>query len=250
MTDAWSVWLPTVTDEDREARASELFRPRMTSVGFFGALTLHGLLLALVVLAAGHAMAPAVPPADPQGLQAEVISARDFDTLRGMTPPPEPEMPPPAAGEPLPSIPPLPRTAAAPRARAATQPEMIRPTRLLSEQALDSPRSRGLRRSLATLADEERIAQLCDLEAMEQVAAWNPAYRPDRLVDYALSDTRMEGDTLVAHGGAFRSRRQWYEISFRCELDAGQRKVAGFAFHVGEAIPREEWASDNLAAVR
>lgn len=120
---------------------------------------------------------------------------------------------------------------------------------MLSDLALGQPHNRGLRRELGRLVDEDRIAQLCDLEAMEQIHAWKADFQPDRLVDYALSDTRMEGRTLTAHGGAFRSQRKWYEVSYRCELDPGLRKVVGFAFRVGAAIPREEWTADNLPSL-
>ncbi|MBS7536290.1 DUF930 domain-containing protein [Ancylobacter sonchi] len=126
---------------------------------------------------------------------------------------------------------------------------MIRPTRMLSEQALADPRSRATRRALATLAEEERIAQLCDLEAMEQIHVWQPGYQPDRLVDYARADTRMRGNSLIAGGGAFRSHLKWYEVSFSCDLDAGLRRVVGFAFKVGAPIPRQDWTSLNLPAV-
>ncbi|WP_246251847.1 DUF930 domain-containing protein [Ancylobacter pratisalsi] len=251
-----------MSDEDGAARVTALLPAREARVDLLASFALHGALLALLILAAR----PVLTPPDVPGIQTEVISERDFEALRGgVASPPAPTASEPALQEPAlqepalhppvpaspPAVPPGSPSAAVRHGRAATpQPEMIRATRMLSEQALDSPRSRGLRRSLATLAGDERMAQLCDLEAMEQVQAWNASFQPDRLVDYALSDTRMEGDTLVAHGGAFRSRRQWYEISFRCELDPSQRKVIGFAFHVGEAIPRDEWAIDNLAASR
>ncbi|ADH89579.1 protein of unknown function DUF930 [Ancylobacter novellus DSM 506] len=125
---------------------------------------------------------------------------------------------------------------------------MIRPSRMLSERALADPRSRAARRALATLAGEERIAQLCDLEAMEQIHAWQPGYQPDRLVDYARADTRLRETTFTATGGAFRSHRTWYEVSFHCELDASLAKVVSFAFKVGEPIPREEWSALSLPA--
>lgn len=151
--------------------------------------------------------------------------------------------PPEPAAEPIPGGVP---SAVAPR--AAPPHDMIRPSRMLSERALADPRSRAARRALATLAGEERIAQLCDLEAMEQIHAWQPGYQPDRLVDYARADTRLRETTFTATGGAFRSHRTWYEVSFHCELDASLAKVVSFAFKVGEPIPREEWSALSLPA--
>lgn len=213
-----------------------------------------GVLAALVLVGARSLPEPADAPA----LETEIISSRDFAALRAVpapavSPAPVPSSP---AAEALPGAgaasPPAALPLTAPSlvpAKSTTHPEMIRPARMLSEQALDSPRSRGLRRELARLAEEDRLAQLCDLEAMEQIHAWRPEFQPDRLVDYASGDASLEGAVFTAKGGAFRSQRHWYEVSYRCELDPPRRKVVGFAFHVGAAIPREDWASYNLPAV-
>lgn len=205
-----------------------------------------GVLAALVLVGAREFPQPADAPA----LETEIISSRDFAALRGVPAPAVSPAPVPSS----PSAEALPRAGAvSPPAHAApakpAAPEMIRPARMLSEQALDSPRSRGLRRELARLGEEDRLAQLCDLEAMEQIHAWRPEFQPDRLVDYASGDTALEGAVFTARGGAFRSQRHWYEVAYRCELDPALRKVVGFAFHVGAAIPREDWASYNLPAI-
>lgn len=211
-------------------------------------LVLHLALFAAALLAGVRTFRE---PADAPALETEIISSRDFAALRAATqrlPPP----PPSSADATLPSgAASAPASAASPglAAKPAGPPDMVRPSQMLSEQALGHPRSRGLRRELGRLVEEDRIAQLCNLEAMEQIHAWRGDFQPDRLVDYARSDTRMDGRTLIAHGGAFRSARNWYEVSYQCELDPELSKVVGFAFHVGAAIPREEWAADNLPAL-
>ncbi|MDQ0509476.1 DUF930 domain-containing protein [Ancylobacter amanitiformis] len=222
-----------------------------------GSVGVHLALFAAILFVAVPAR---LPPIEENAVETEVIDARAFDALRGVTPAPSgaarSETPLPApdtASEALPSARPTsmpPPVAAVPGTAARPViPDMIQPSRMLSDLALGQPHNRGLRRELGRLVDEDRIAQLCDLEAMEQIHAWQADFQPDRLVDYALSDTRMEGTTLIAHGGAFRNQRKWYEVSYRCELDAGLRKVVGFAFRVGAAIPREEWATDNLPSL-
>ncbi len=199
-----------------------------------------GVLAALVLVGARDFPEPADAPA----LETEIISSQEFAALRA-APAPVSSLPSaetlPRGGEAVPSAP----SRVLP-AKPAAAPEMVRPSRMLSEQALDAPRSRNLRRELARLGEEDRLAQLCDLEAMEQIHAWRPEFQPDRLVDYASGDTALEGAVFTARGGAFRSRRQWYEVAYRCELDAPRRKVVGFAFHVGGAIPREDWVAYNL----
>jgi hypothetical protein len=208
------------------------------------ALVLH---LVALVAALRLGGVPVLQPPEEQAVETQLIGAREFEALRApprAAPLPQQVAPQPAA-EPIPGAAPSAPVAAT---RAAPPDDMIRPSRMLSERALADPRSRAARRALATLAGEERIAQLCDLEAMEQIHAWQPGYQPDRLVDYARADTRLRDTVFTATGGAFRSHRTWYEVSFRCELDASLAKVVSFAFKVGEPIPREEWSALSLPA--
>ncbi|MGX1787370.1 DUF930 domain-containing protein [Bosea sp. NPDC055332] len=122
---------------------------------------------------------------------------------------------------------------------------MITARTLHSESVLANPRSRGTREALKTLETGERIEQLCNLEAMSQIHAWKAEFEPDRVVAFAMAGTKLTKTALEAEGAAFRSRKQWYGLRFRCEM-AANGKVAGFQFRVGEAIPRSEWAAHDL----
>ncbi|WP_186417888.1 DUF930 domain-containing protein [Bosea sp. CS1GBMeth4] len=122
---------------------------------------------------------------------------------------------------------------------------MITARTLHSESVLANPRSRGTREALKTLDAAERIEQLCNLEAMSQIHAWKAEFEPDRVVAYAMAGTKLSKTILEAEGAAFRSRKQWYGLRFRCEM-AADGKVTGFQFRVGEAIPRSEWAAHDL----
>lgn len=123
---------------------------------------------------------------------------------------------------------------------------MVHADTLYSAGILASPRSRQARKGLAQLAPEERVVQLCNLEAMEQVHRWKAEFDPDFLVAYALSGVRLSGETLKANGGAFRSERQWWRIAYSCEVAADGNSVVGFAFKVGAAIPRDQWQDLGL----
>lgn len=127
----------------------------------------------------------------------------------------------------------------------AEPPAMITARTLHSESVLANPRSRGAREALKTLEASERIEQLCNLEAMSQIHAWKAEFEPDRVVAYAMASTKLTKGALEAEGAAFRSRKQWYGLRFRCEM-AANGKVAGFQFRVGAAIPRSEWAAHDL----
>jgi len=132
-----------------------------------------------------------------------------------------------------------------------TRPEasvMVQATHLQSAKVLADPRSAKARKALGQLAPSERIVQLCNIEAMEQVHLWKAALKPDFLVAYAMADTELSGQKLRADGGAFRSKSRWYHIGFTCEVTPDLSKVVSFAFAVGSEIPKGDWAEHNLLA--
>ncbi|HWT56498.1 MAG TPA: DUF930 domain-containing protein, partial [Rhizobium sp.] len=126
--------------------------------------------------------------------------------------------------------------------------EFTTASRLFSDKVLADPRSRGAREALRGLAGSERNLQLCDLEALEQVRRARPDMRPDTLAPYAMAPEKVSGNSVEVRGGAFRSKGKWYNIQFKCGLDAGSGKVASFAFLVGDAIPPGEWQAHDLVA--
>jgi hypothetical protein len=141
----------------------------------------------------------------------------------------------------------LPEVEAAPAAVAQPQ-TMVRATEFLSAGALADPRSRKAREELKSLALGDRIIQLCNIEAMEQVHRWKAELRPDTLMAYAMAGVRLSERSVEAHGGAFRSEQHWYGIRFKCEVTADRERVSAFEFAVGDEIPRTEWAVHDLPA--
>lgn len=124
---------------------------------------------------------------------------------------------------------------------------MIRATHLMAATLAD-PRSAKAAKAMKTLAASERIVQLCNIEAMEQVHVWNAAFKPDFLVAYATAETRQSGNRVEADGAAFRSKRHWYNLAFTCEARPDLAGVTQFAFQVGDEIPKDEWRDRNLVA--
>lgn len=125
---------------------------------------------------------------------------------------------------------------------------MIRATRLFSAEVLASPRSRRAREDLRRMAGDERLVQLCDLEALEQIHARETAFRPETLVAQASAEVRVSERRVEADGGAFASGGRWYAVSFRCEVSADLTKVVDFALRVGDEIPRRDWSRLALPA--
>lgn len=125
---------------------------------------------------------------------------------------------------------------------------MVKPSRMLSQKVLADPRSRKARQELATLAPDERIIQLCNVEAMAQVAAWSKELKPDRVVAYAMADPQILGAALTADGAALHSKHDWYRLRFQCDLTPDHQKVVAFQFLVGAPIPKKEWRDHSLPA--
>jgi hypothetical protein len=211
--------------------------------GVLASLLLHaGLVLALLTLP---------PPRQSEPAAIRAVTVEIVAPPPAMRPPPpatepgprvEPEPPTRPAAAPTLSVPPLPD----PAPSRPSEPGMVKPSRMLSGRELADPRNRAARREMSRMAPEERAIQLCNVEAMAQIAAAKAALRPDVVVAYAMADVVVAGDTLVADGAAFRSRRNWYAVRFRCALRPDHAEVTDFEFRVGDAIPKRLWADHAL----
>jgi hypothetical protein len=101
-------------------------------------------------------------------------------------------------------------------------------------------------RALLMLAPDERLEQLCDFTAMARIRKDAGHFRPDRAVANATAEPSIRGNTIEAKGGAFRSRRKWYALSFACTATPDHMMVISFHYTIGPEIPAAKWASDNL----
>ncbi|EJT05027.1 DUF930 domain-containing protein [Rhizobium sp. CCGE 510] len=225
--------------------------------GAAASFALHAAALLLLLLLLPK---PEPPPLPDDGLSVEIVpqpvdslKTPELVKLHGLAPSPEQAKPEAAAPETEraapdannPSVAAMPSVA--PIAPPAPKPaEFVAASRLFSDKVLADPRSRRAREALRGLAGSERNLQLCDLEALEQVRRVRPDMRPDTLAPYAMTPEKVSGDSVEVRGGAFRSKGKWYNVQFKCGLDAGSGKVTSFAFLVGDAIPQAEWQAHNL----
>ncbi|MBY5407118.1 DUF930 domain-containing protein [Rhizobium leguminosarum] len=224
--------------------------------GAAASFALHVIAILLLLLLLPKAEPPLPLPDD--GLSVEIVQ-QAAESLKMAEPvkAPSPEQAKPEAAkpeaEPAAPVANNPPAAAMPSVAPITLPvpkpmEFVEARQLFSDKVLADPRSRRAREALRGLAGSERNLQLCDLEALEQVRRAQPAMAPDALAPYAMAAERLRGNDVEVKGGAFRSKRKWYNIQFKCELDAGSGKVVSFAFLVGDAIPQGEWQEHNLVA--
>jgi len=230
---------------DLVADARPLLLPnRRLAAGTLASIVVHGLLIAALLLLTP--LRQLVVPV-PRPVSVEIVTETQFKTLAAPAPTATPELTAPTGqGE-----------AAPPASTQATAPSGAPPSTILGVHIatefyaggiLKEPGMENIRRTLDTIAPGERLVQLCNIEGLEQIRRGAPDYAPDTLVPYAMSDSLTAGLTLSAPGAAFRSRRRWFGIAFKCTVAADLASVTAFEFKLGEPIPRSEWAAHDLNA--
>lgn len=183
-----------------------------------------------------------VDPPRARSIDVEIFTEAQFQS----------ETAPPAAA---PSIRPIEPVAAAkpddkPRATetAVASSRSIEAKRLFTGAILRDPANSQVRETLPTLERTERVTQLCDIEAIEQIRVVNPTSFPDSVEAAAFAETSVTGLSVVAPGAAYRSHRRWYGVNFTCSVAADYASVTTFRFELGEEIPENEWEAHNLIA--
>jgi hypothetical protein len=180
-----------------------------------------------------------------RGIEVEFVALR-------RAPPPQPDEGRQAASPnglaPAPTVDPAPAEPAStgPAADDGGPGDLVRADHLMSSDVLADPRSRAARVALAGFGTADQMVQLCGIEAMEQVHAWDTRFQPDSVVAYAMAETKITAHDVVAEGGAIRSGKRWFNIAYRCELAPDLTRVVAFAFRLGKPIPRSGWEEHNL----
>ncbi len=103
-----------------------------------------------------------------------------------------------------------------------------------------------IRGQLQKLTPEERLEQRCDIEAMERIGGGKGNFRPDKVIAYAFGDPLLDGTTFRTKGAVFRSRGEWYRLSYKCEASDDRLEVNTFKYRIGEQVPHEDWEAHYL----
>jgi hypothetical protein len=131
---------------------------------------------------------------------------------------------------------------AEPQSSKQKPPRLTQAKKLFSPNALSDPR---VRQAIGNLPRNQRILQLCGNEALEQVRN----QRPDAdLLAYSPSGRTIASGGLNSRVGAFRNRSNWYNLDFKCQVDAAAMEVVSFSFTIGNAVPRNDWPARKLPA--
>jgi hypothetical protein len=112
--------------------------------------------------------------------------------------------------------------------------------------AASDKRQKHLEHMLKRLDPATRLEQVCDAEAMKQIARDNREFRIDRSVVSAIEEPRARGDTLSGNGAAFRSRGKWSQYSFTCNASPDRLRVIAFEYKLGDEIPEARWLQHGL----
>lgn len=183
-------------------------------------------------------------PVLPRSIAVEIVSAAQFAALLGTAKAPVASPAAPAATATPDRMPDAQPVAPEVKPDSGT----VRTTDFYAGSLLLEPASAALRAAMTTLDGSERLVQLCSIEAIEQIRRARPEFDPDTVVAYAMADMAVRDGALIADGGAFRSRREWYEVHFSCSAAADYSRVEQFAFSVGNFIPHELWDAHYLTA--
>nr|WP_319483629.1 DUF930 domain-containing protein [uncultured Cohaesibacter sp.] len=123
---------------------------------------------------------------------------------------------------------------------------MIHSNQIYSGEVLQRPENEEGLRDYRNLAPDEQREQLCSLEALEQIAAWSDAYKPERMVTYSFGEVQYKGNHMIANGAVFWSHDNWLRVKFDCVLSTDQSKVESLAFAVGTIVPKSDWEEHYL----
>lgn len=102
---------------------------------------------------------------------------------------------------------------------------------------LQAPQLAATLKAIKALPRQRRIAQMCNLEALGQIAGSAGHFQPNALIADAFAAPVNAGQTVSAPGGAFRSGQTWYGVSFKCTVASDLSSVTAFSFRTSDALP-------------
>jgi hypothetical protein len=142
------------------------------------------------------------------------------------------------------SAPATPPAAATPMEPAA--PAMQDATEFYASDLLRLPENAQVRETLPLLEPDERIVQLCNIEALEQIRLANAGRFADSLDTSAFEETEISNGKLSAPLGAYRADRKWFYVTFECTPGPDLESVVAFTFDLGAEVPQELWEENEL----
>jgi hypothetical protein len=134
---------------------------------------------------------------------------------------------------------------AAPKTEPIETPPAEKPAELTEAKTLFSKHMTNdpvAKIAMAGIPRAARVGELCSTELVEQLrhTSYQPDYYPRMGLPY--------GTVLHVKEAGFRADGQWFNVTYRCEVNEDATKVLSFAFKVGAPVPRSEWRKRGFPA--
>jgi hypothetical protein len=98
-----------------------------------------------------------------------------------------------------------------------------------------------IKAQLLKLDPRTRLEQACDTEAMIRIKADKNAFRPDKVIAYTFKDPVYGPDSIKAPGAVFRSKGEWYHLSFKCLTGPQHVNVRNMTYIIGGKVAKVNW---------
>lgn len=99
----------------------------------------------------------------------------------------------------------------------------------------------AIKKQLEKLDPSTRLEQSCDTEAMSRINKDSTGFTPDKVIAYTFKDPIASDNSLQAPGAVFRSKGDWYHLSYNCITGPQHINVRQLDYQIGEKVPREKW---------
>ena len=99
----------------------------------------------------------------------------------------------------------------------------------------------AIKKQLEKLDPSTRLEQSCDTEAMSRINQDETGFKPDKVIAYTFKDPVASDDKLEAPGAVFRSKGDWYHLSYSCVTGPQHMNVREMQYTIGDKVPREKW---------
>lgn len=100
----------------------------------------------------------------------------------------------------------------------------------------------GIKQQLLKLDPQTRLEQACDTEAMIRIRSEEHGFQPDKVVAYTFRDPVYGEDSIKAPGAVFRSKGEWYHLSFVCRTGPRHVHVRDLDYEIGGKVARANWS--------
>lgn len=98
-----------------------------------------------------------------------------------------------------------------------------------------------IKAQLLKLDPRTRLEQACDTEAMIRIRTEESGFRPDKVIAYTFRDPTYGKDMINAPGAVFRSRGEWYHLSYKCRTGPKHVHVRALDYKIGGKIAKAKW---------